>query len=210
MSCVLGVDFDNTIVTYDEVLHNKAVEWGLIGVDERKSKKNIRDKVRQLPDGENAWQKLQAYAYGQAMEEARLIENVKAFFHACKIAGMKVFIISHKTEFAAKDPYGINLREAAWTWMNRNGFFDNDGLDFRQENIYFESTRQNKIARIKTLGCTHFIDDLEETFLEDSFPEAVEKILYDPYKQQSVVPYIKIKSFVSWKAIHEYFFERRG
>ncbi|HBR15734.1 MAG TPA: hypothetical protein DD723_09410 [Candidatus Omnitrophica bacterium] len=208
MKYILGVDFDNTIVTYDEVLHHKAVAWGMIGVDERKNKKNIRDKIRQLPDGETAWQRLQAYAYGQAMDEARLIEGVKMFFHACKNDGIRVSIISHKTEFAARDEYGINLREAAGTWMIRNGFFDKDGLGLRQENIYFEPTRQNKIARVKTLGCTHFIDDLEETFLEDSFPEAVEKILYDPYQQQSVVS--PIKSFVSWKAIYDYFFERRG
>ena len=47
--------------------------------------------------------------------------------------------------------------------------------------------------RIRALGCTHFIDDLEEVFLEPSFPSDVHKIL-----------------FVSWSAVHDDLFNSRS
>ena len=67
------------------------------------------------------------------------------------------------------------------------------------ESCFFHSTRQDKIKRIRNLDCTHFIDDLEETFLEESFPEKVEKILFDPHGQYSPRPGVKICS--SWQEI---------
>ena len=50
--------------------------------------------------------------------------------------------------------------------MEQQGFFDPKGLNLKRENVYFESTREEKVARIGFLKCTHFIDDLEETFDE--------------------------------------------
>ena len=64
-----------------------------------------------------------------------------------------------------------NLRTAALEWMQKNN------LVISKDNIFFESTRQDKIKRIKELECTHFVDDLEETFEESSFPKKVKKIL---------------------------------
>ena len=43
---VVGLDFDNTLVTYDELLHLSALERRLIQPNIGKNKKEVRDAVR--------------------------------------------------------------------------------------------------------------------------------------------------------------------
>ena len=202
----IGIDFDNTIVSYDNIMHKTAVEWGLIDSKFKRNKKEIRDKIRQLSEGETAWQKIQIYVYGKAMSRAVLVEGVIDFFHACKNAGIPAFIISHKTEYARLDKDNINLRDAALSWMKSNNFFKEEGLGLSRDQVYFESTRQEKINRIKQLGCTHFIDDLEETFLEESFPQNVERILYTSMKTDLARSGVKV--FGRWEEIQAYLFKQ--
>ncbi|CBN55129.1 MULTISPECIES: hypothetical protein [Kamptonema] len=203
---IIGVDFDNTIVTYDDLMYKIAVEKGWISSEVSKSKKQIRDTIRQLPDGEIEWQKLQAIAYGSQMDEARLIDGVKEFFNLCKQHKIQTYIVSHKTEYANYDETQTNLRTAAIKWMGKNNFFSSIGLGLSQEQVFFASTRIGKIDKIKKLKCTDFIDDLEETFIEESFPESVNKILYAPHQQHSGKLQLKIVS--RWQQINEYFFSR--
>ena len=77
--------------------------------------------------------------------------------------------------------------------------FDADGLGVSPDEVYFESTRQGKITRILQRGCTAFIDDLEETFVEPTFPSAVDKILYTPHGPVSRVP--GVRTMASWQEI---------
>ena len=173
----------------------------------RKTKKDIRDWIRQLPDGDIEWQRLQAVAYGPRMEEAILIDGVKRFFDSCKQHNIKVLIVSHKTEFANFDQTRTNLRLAALSWMRRKRFFEADALGLPEEDVYFESTRREKIKRIECLGCTHFIDDLEEIFLEDSFPTYVKKILYSPH---APVALADVMALTTWQEINHYFFDGKS
>ena len=202
MGMTLGIDFDNTIVNYDKVLYNAALEAGLIKAGTQKNKKSIRDEIRKLPDGEPRWQRVQAYVYGKGMKDSVLFDGVKAFFDACRDADISVAIVSHKTPYASMDEGGVNLRETAIDWMKAKRFFDRDGLGLLPDAVYFESTRREKIERIKRLGCTHFIDDLEETFQEEAFPAGVERILY----AQESSSLKGVKAFVTWKEIYDYFF----
>ena len=204
----IGVDFDNTLVNYDEIMHKVAVHWGLISADVRKSKNDIRDQIRLLADGEMEWQRLQSVVYGSKMDEAKLTDGVQSFFKLCKRHGTKVYIISHKTEYINFNDTKTNLRSAAMTWMKKIRFFEGKGLGISPEAVYFESTRHEKIERIKNLGCTHFIDDLEETFLEDLFPTNVVKILYSPHKEGSSLGEIKVVT--SWQEVNDYFFPTRS
>ena len=204
MAIILGVDFDNTLVNYDNVIYQSALQSGLIISGTEKNKKNIRDKIRELPDGEIKWQKLQAYVYGKGMENSILFDGVKEFFDVCRGAAINVFIISHKTEFASMDEHGINLRDTAIDWMKQNRFFDNEGLGLSPDKIYFEATRQGKIERIKQLGCTHFIDDLEETFLEKKFPFNTKKILFTPHLGNCQDKGVFVAN--DWKMVERYVF----
>jgi len=207
MEYIIGVDFDNTIVNYEGIMYSVARQRGLIPHNIRKNKKDIRDRIRRLPDGEIEWQRLQAIMYGPRMREARLVAGVKTFFELCKEHEAPVYIISHKTEYANFDETRTNLRAAAINWMREKGFFATDGLGLSPQDVYFESTRQGKIERIRNLRCTHFIDDLEEVFLEDSFPTHVEKILYAPRVLLSSPS--GIRTSATWKEICNHVFNTR-
>jgi hypothetical protein len=201
MDRVIGVDFDNTIVGYDDLLHRLAAERGLIEAGARKSKKSIRDCIRLLPDGEVEWQKLQAVMYGPRMGEAVLIEGVASFFRRCRATGAKVFIVSHKTQYAGYDETRTPLPAAALAWLRARGFFEAGGLGLSEERAYFEPTRAAKLDRVRALGCTHFIDDLEETFLEPTFPNGVVRALFNPHREP--VSARNVRNFSDWRSIEE-------
>lgn len=201
---LIGVDFDNTIVTYDDLLLRLALERGLINDRTRRGKKGIRDHIRTLPGGEIEWQRLQGIIYGARMDEARLIDGVRSFFQTCRLHHRRVCIISHKTEYAAYDDSRTNLRSAALAWMTRQGFFEPTGLGLRVDHVYFEDTRAAKIGRIRSLRCAHFVDDLEETFLEPSFPRNVQPILFSAHGDVNRVA--GVRAFGTWAEIREYFF----
>jgi len=205
MSLVIGIDFDNTIINYDDVIYDAALRYGLISVDTPKNKKLIRDRIRSLASGEEHWMRLQADVYGLRIGEARLSEGVSDFFYLCKVKNVKTYIVSHKTQYAKYDEDGIDLRVASLEWMEANNFFDAQGLNLSSENVYFESTRQEKIQTIEKLGCTHFIDDLEEVFRESSFPEGMVKMLYSP--TPSITVSLGWKVFTNWQEITKYFFD---
>jgi hypothetical protein len=204
----IGIDFDNTIVSYDALMYKAALDRGLIKDGADRTKKAVRDRIRQLPDGEIEWQKLQALAYGPLMRSAQLIEGVEEFICACRDRDIAVFIVSHKTEYANYDETRTNLRTAALEWMTDKRFFDAEGFDLSRADVYFESTRADKIARIERMGCSHFIDDLEEVLLEPSFPAHVEKILYAP--DALSVSTDRVTVMPSWQAVRDYFFDRRA
>ena len=118
--------------------------------------------------------------YGKRIEEAKLMPGAADFFLACKERRVRVVIVSHKTKFGHFDPDRVNLRDAAVAWMRAQNFFDKKLLGVSVRNVFFEGTRAGKLGRIKALGCSHFIDDLEEVLLEPGFPNNVVRILFDP------------------------------
>lgn len=199
---IIGIDFDNTIVNYDELIFQIALEKKIITPNTIKIKKEIRDHIRQLPEGEIKWQKVQAIAYGSRITQATLAVDIESFFQECKKRKIPFYIISHKTNYANHDTNQTNLREAALRWMEQKNFFSPYSFNLKKGEVFFENTRISKIERIKSLGCTHFIDDLEETFLEKTFPTNVEKILFSPHPLTSPN---KIK-YGNWKEIKQYIF----
>lgn len=196
---IIGVDFDNTIVSYDALIHRLAVERHFIFPNEMKSKKHIRDLIRKRPGGEIEWQKIQAAIYGPRMGEARPIDGVRDFFERCGRSGITLYIVSHKTEFANYDATRTPLRLAAMDWLDKHGFFPSNANSLEPSHVFFASTRQEKIERINRLGCNLFIDDLEETFQEESFPENIIKILYDPHRLYSFRHGIRL--CFSWREV---------
>jgi len=194
----IGIDLDNTIISYDNLLYKLAVENDYLSPDIKRNKKAIRDIIRKLPEGEIKWQKFQAIIYGPKINEAELINGVSDFLKFCKNKHIKVNVISHKTEYANYDTTGTNLRLTALKWMEKHDFFNIDSLGLSKSDIFFESTRKEKIERIIKQRCTHFIDDLEETFCEPAFPNNVKKILFANINSTSIS---NITACNSWKEI---------
>ena len=207
MTPIIGIDFDNTLVTYDALMHRAAVERGLIDAAVPLHKRAVRDAIRLRPSGEIEWQRLQALVYGPLMASARLIDGADAFVRECRRRQWPVYVVSHKTEFAGYDITKTNLRDAARAWMRANGFFDADGLGLSADAVFFERTRETKIARIRSLACTHFIDDLEEVFREASFPESTERLLFDA---SGTPDDRRIRVMPDWQSLCDYFFDARA
>jgi len=174
----IGIDFDNTLIAYDEVFCAAAQECGLLGRDFAGTKQAVRDAIRLLPEGELAWQRLQGHVYGRGVAAAVMFEGAEAFLHRCRQAQSEIFIVSHKTEFGHHDPDRVNLRQAALSWMEAHGFFAPERCAIPRENVFFEATRAEKLARISALGCTHFIDDLAEVLSDPAFPPGVARVLF--------------------------------
>jgi len=169
----IGIDFDNTLIDYDRVFLEAARARGLVPGDFAGAKRAVRDAIRLLPDGEPIWQRLQGYVYGAGIGGAVPFPGAREFVARCAREGVATFIVSHKTRFGHFDPARVDLREAARGWLDARGFLEAIPAD----QLYFEDDREHKIARIVALGCTHFIDDLEEVFADPSFPAGVRRIL---------------------------------
>lgn len=166
----IGIDFDNTIAGYDQVFAKAARDEGLLPDNFAGTKKDVRKDVRKLDEGERKWMTLQGQVYGTRMTDAVLIVGVADFLRRCCDREIEVCIISHKTEFGHFDSTRTNLRDASLAWMEALGFFDREGFALARDHVFFESTRDAKIARIASIKCTHFIDDLEEIFRDPAFP----------------------------------------
>lgn len=198
----VGIDFDNTIIAYDDVFQSVAKSWGLITDSVCGQKQAIRDHIRLLPDGERTWQRLQGYVYGKGISNANMFDGVGAFLSRCRLAGCPVLIVSHKTEYGHYDADRVSLREAALNWMKAHSFFGDCGYGISIENVFFEGTRAEKLARISNLDCTYFIDDLEEVLNDPAFPPGVTRILFS-VNGRSSAPF---EVFRSWKDIEERLF----
>jgi hypothetical protein len=88
--------------------------------------------------------------------------------------------------------------------MAANHFFDDAGLGLDPHNVHFTGTRSEKIERIRALACTHFIDDLEEVFLEAAFPPTTARLLYEPGRRDPAPAGVRLVR--TWQEIREYFF----
>ena len=175
----IGIDFDNTLARYDRVFTRLAQDRGLIEPDAAETKQSIRQRVRRKENGELLWQRLQGEVYGLRMQDAEQFTGEDHFLRRCAAPpAPEIFIVSHKTEFGHFDPTQTNLREAARLWMRDQGFFDPMKYAIPQKHLFFESTQQAKIARIASLQCDVFIDDLIELFSSPSFPSGTKKILF--------------------------------
>ncbi|MCR9191780.1 MAG: hypothetical protein NXI01_03885 [Gammaproteobacteria bacterium] len=177
----LGLDFDNTIACYDKVFLNLAKQWQLVNQNFQGNKRQLSDKLHSLPEGDMLWQRLQGKVYGEYMHQAVCFSGFKTFIKTCALqSNIELFIVSHKTEFGHFDDKKINLRMAAKNWLLQEKLLGDSASLIAEKNLFFESTREEKIARIRTLQCTHFIDDLVEVLNAPQFPVSVKKMWFNP------------------------------
>jgi hypothetical protein len=127
------------------------------------------------------------------MIEAEVAPGAAAAVRRLQEAGAEIAIVSHKSRYAAEDAGGADLREAALGWLAAKGFFSTLGL--RRDAVFFEDDRQRKLGRIGELGCTHFVDDLEEVLGDPAFPEGVERLLYAPIGDCAAGPWRRCASW---------------
>jgi hypothetical protein len=167
----IGLDLDNTIISYDDAFGAVGVEIGLLP---RALKLAGKDEVKSFlitpARGEQDWMRLQGQVYGRYIDRASLCEGVAEFLRTVRERGARVSIISHKTRYGHFDETRINLWDAASGFLDRHGFFSPDGFALDRNDLHFLETRDEKVAKIAAAGCQAFVDDLPEVLLHPAFP----------------------------------------
>ncbi len=180
MRFVIGVDFDNTIACYDNAFSVVAHELSLMDLPISLSKSQVKEVVFARPGGDVDWQMLQGQVYGKYIHLATVFPGFVEFVCRSKLNGHSVFIVSHKSEYGHFDNTRVNLRDAALSWMTHNRIIGSDGTALIKSEIFFESTLREKLDRIRSLECTHFIDDLAEVLEDPTFSNRTERFLFAP------------------------------
>ena len=198
---LIGLDFDNTIACYNDVFSSEAKIKGLVNKDWEGSKQDLKLLLDSQEDGQTSWQTMQGKVYGPSMQKATLFPGVARFLLRCKLKGHTVFIVSHKTKHPFMGPK-YDLHKAARGWISDTLMDGNSNL-VDSENIFFELTKEEKIARIADICCDYFIDDLPEILSMPGFPKNLKRILFDPEGIHNTDQlYAKL---VSWQEIKTFF-----
>lgn len=193
----IGIDFDNTIVSYDALFHKIAVEKQLIPQAVPVNKVAVRNHLREIGQ-EDEWTALQGYVYGARLDEAIAYNGVLEFIRDAKLAGHTIAIMSHKTLYPFVGPQ-YNLHIAAKSWVTSH--INKESTLISEQDTFFELTKKFKIERIARFGCDVFIDDLPEILLADEFPIETKKILFDPESHFAGQPKNEILRHTNWNDI---------
>ena len=174
----IGIDFDNTIACYDSVFHTAALERGLIPAGLGRDKNSVRDHLN--GSGRNAdFTKLQGYVYGARMDLVAPYPGFAAFVALARDAGHQLFIVSHKTRHPMLGP-PHDMHAAARGFLTARGLVGDDVGQIAPDNVFFELTKEAKVARAAALRCDLFVDDLPEILAMPGFPDDMRRILFDP------------------------------
>lgn len=171
---IVGIDFDNTIVDYTGVFFQVARQQDLIPDSVGTSKEAVKSYL--IEDGrERDWTILQGEVYGKHIHLAKIYPGITELLVFLEKRNIPYYIVSHKT----KHPV---IGEAYDLHAFAISFLESIFAQFTitKDHVYFEPTMEAKSHRIKTLQCTHFIDDLEKFLQHPSFPESCCKVHFSP------------------------------
>lgn len=195
----IGIDFDNTIACYDGVFHAAALEKGLIPADLGRDKNSVRDHLNGSGRKDD-FTELQGYVYGSRMELVSPYAGFADFVPAARRAGHELFIVSHKTKHPILGPKH-DMHAAARGFLEARGFMGAGETKIPPANVFFELTKEEKVARAASLGCEVFIDDLPEILAMSGFPDGMRRVLFDPENQFTGREAVGIERLTSWAGI---------
>jgi hypothetical protein len=194
----IGIDFDNTIACYDGVFHQAALERGLIPRNLGRDKNAVRDHLNGSGRKDD-FTELQGYVYGTRMELVSPYPGFAEFIGAAREAGHELFIVSHKTRHPILGPQH-DMHTAARAFLANRGLTGPARDQIDPEHVFFELTKEEKVARANAMACEVFIDDLPEILKLDGFPKGMRKILFDP-EDRFAEEAAWLDRHVSWTAI---------
>jgi hypothetical protein len=193
----IGVDFDNTLISYDRVFRDLAARRGWVPRGFPASKEAVRRRLLSEDRNDLRWQRLQAEAYGPRIFDARPFAGFAPWLRQALKAGHEVFIVSHKSEASHFDP-SVRLRDSARTWLKARGLAANAApapLRLKPGHVLFTSTREEKIAQIARLRLDVFIDDLLPVLEDPRFPK---KVLRLHFGRQAPA---RVPALASWSGL---------
>ncbi len=199
----LGIDFDNTLIQYDDVFYRAALEQGIIPQDLPANKTRIRDYIR-THSGNDAWTRLQGLVYGNLISQAGAYEGAAETLSQLRSLGATIHLVSHKTQWPALGPRW-NLHSAAKDWLADRRFYGENSSENLIDQIWFEQARDAKFERIRLTNCRFFVDDLSEFLLDPQFPQSVQPILFDP--ANSTDADVRLPTIQSWRELPALLFD---
>ncbi|MCX7181030.1 MAG: haloacid dehalogenase-like hydrolase [Proteobacteria bacterium] len=191
----IGLDFDNTIVSYDVLFHKVAREQDVVPPDTPVNKVAVRDTLRRI-GREEVWTEMQGTVYGARMDEALAYPGVIEFLRWAGQVGHELAIVSHKTKHPFLGPQ-YDLHAAARAWVERH-LIENGSPLIPLGQVFFELTKEEKLARIGDFGCDVFLDDLPEILQASGFPASTRRILFDPEGHHTAAALPGIPVVQSW------------
>ena len=194
---IIGIDFDNTIVTYGSIFYDIAKEKDLIEAKSTLSKTEVRDLL--IKEGkEELFTYIQGLVYGPRIVDAEPSPGVIKKLIELKHKGYKLILVSHKTRYPIKGDKH-DLHAACMNWLTKNGFFKSDGIGWGPEDLYFAETKEEKAVIVKEQACDLFIDDLPSMLdlIQEVSPKT-SKLLYDPCNIHSSCSHKRLQS---WKEL---------
>ena len=99
------------------------------------------------------------------------------FVMQARRAGHALFVVSHKTRHPILGERH-DLHAAARGFLADRGLVGGEMI--APENVFFEVTKEDKVARAAALGVDVFIDDLPEILTMPGFPSGLRAILFEP------------------------------
>jgi hypothetical protein len=200
----IGLDFDNTIVSYDQLFHKVALEKSLISSEVPINKVAVRDHLRKAGQ-EDIWTEMQGYVYGARMDEASAYTGAIDALKLLKLQGHKLFIVSHKTQFPyAGEQYDLHQSSSKWI-KNQLQLSDFPLID--HVDVFFNATKAEKIQKIEQLECDIFLDDLPEILLAEQFPEKTKRCLFDPEGHHTGLQNPTLINHQSWKEFSDWIYK---
>ena len=197
----IGLDFDNTIVNYDQLFHKVALQKFLISPEIPINKVAVRDHLRKAGQ-EDIWTEMQGYVYGARMDESSAYSGAIDALKLLKLHGHKLFIVSHKTQFPyAGEQYDLHQSSSKWI-ANHLQLSDSPLID--HGDVFFNATKAEKIQKIVQLECDIFLDDLPEILLAEQFPGKTIRCLFDPEGHHSDLENDVIQHHRSWESFSDW------
>lgn len=190
----IGIDIDNTIICYTGVFASIAREQGFdvpLASSKEETKRWFKD--RNL---DSAFTILQGEVYGSQLHKACLFDDVQKFIEDASKQGHQLFLVSHKTQYPIIGE-SIDLRAAAVKFLEKHRVTSYNTV--QMQNIFFEDTIDNKVARIGALNLDLFIDDLIEVFEHPNYPIHVRSVLFRNVVESSFLDNVEVYS--SWQSI---------
>ena len=178
-----GFDLDNTLVNYSISAQIYSRSNNLEKCEDISSLSSLLK--TNDPTGRR-WQEAQSWIYTEGLSFAYPNIGAKELCSYLESNNFKLQIVSHKTTHTPKFCGEKPLRNLATQWIKESElskYFSNE------EMIHYESTRLNKVKKIKSLNLNYFVDDLIEIFTEHEYPKEINSYLLCSYEID--IPWVK-------------------
>lgn len=169
----IGIDLDNTLVDYQRAYFVLAEKFGVSTGESPRD--DVRRALRRNPPDDTKWQEFQSLLYTDGLRFASPAPGVLRFLLRCRLRGVGVIIVSHKSEATPRRFGGIDLRTPAREWLRKHQIIPSL---IGESSVIFCDSQEEKVKKILDLELDVFVDDLPEVVEQIRTARGPEAVLY--------------------------------